>query len=394
MSESQSSDKAEYGPYADDPAAYRNAIRAWLATDAVDEWRHAEHRSDVLDDMQFTAGLMRALYASGFGRYGFTPAAGGLGGDVRHWAVMYDEIAAAGLPIPEQHALLNTMAASVMHFAPALGARFLPGCLRGDDWWGQGFSEPEAGSDLAALRCRAVRRGDTYVVSGQKLWTSHGEGATQLVCLVRTGTPESRHRGLTMIMIDAHAPGVTVRPIQLANGRAELAECFFDEVEVDADRLVGEENGGWGVAMHLLQFERGVYAWLRTSVLLGRLRHLAAELPASSAVSESAQRTIGAAYLDLAGLRARSAATVRRLAAGETVGPEGSADKVLLGNAEHSVVDAATELLGPAFALGNVPGVERWREEWWYSRTATIYGGSAEVQRGIIGDRVLLLPKA
>jgi alkylation response protein AidB-like acyl-CoA dehydrogenase len=303
--------------------------------------------------------------------------------------VLFDELARADLPIPGQYDLLTTLGPPVMAFSPELAAQYLPGFLRGDEWWAQGFSEPEAGSDLAALRCRATPVDGGYLVSGQKLWTSHAATASRLVCLVRTGTPESRHRGLTMLMIDVESPGVTVRPLQLANGRAELAECFFDDVHVPAERRIGEEGGGWGVAMYLLQFERAAYAWMRAAHLFSRLRALTRQVLGS----ETAQRVIGSAYLDLAALRAQSVTTVRRLAAGETVGPESSVDKILLGNAEQSVLDAARQLLGARFILGSDPGMHRWREEWWYSRTATIYGGSAEVQRSIVADRVPKLPK-
>jgi alkylation response protein AidB-like acyl-CoA dehydrogenase len=377
------------GVYATDLAGYRRALREWLTTPTVDEWREAEHQSDVAEQMAFTARLVRTLYDEGFGRYGSTVSGGGLGGDVRHWAVLFDELARADLPIPGQYDLLTTLGPPVMAFSPELAAQYLPGFLRGDEWWAQGFSEPEAGSDLAALRCRATPVDDGYLVSGQKLWTSHAATASRLVCLVRTGTPESRHRGLTMLMIDVESPGVTVRPLRLANGRAELAECFFDDVHVPVERRIGEEGSGWSVAMYLLQFERAAYAWMRAAHLFSRLRALTRQVPAS----ETAQRVIGSAYLDLTALRARSVTTVRRLAAGETVGPESSVDKILLGNAEHSVLDAARQLLGARLILGSDPGMHRWREEWWYSRTATIYGGSAEVQRSIVADRVLKLPK-
>ncbi|MCW2526928.1 MAG: putative acyl-CoA dehydrogenase, partial [Pseudonocardiales bacterium] len=270
-----------------------------------------------------------------------------------------------------------------------LAAQYLPEFLSGEAWWGQGFSEPEAGSDLASLRCRATPTEGGYRLSGQKLWTTNGFTARRLVLLVRTGTPESRHRGLSMIMVDADAPGVTVRPISLSSGRAELAECFFDDVFVPTERLIGNEGQGWAVAMYLLQYERAVYAWQRAAHLAARLRALSAQVPAS----EEAERLLGGVYLDLVAIRARSVVTVRRLAAGYTVGPEASADKILLGNAEHSIMDAARALLGPAFAVGDSEELVRWREEWVFSRTTTIYGGSAEVQRGIIADRVLKLPK-
>jgi alkylation response protein AidB-like acyl-CoA dehydrogenase len=374
--------------------AYRAAVREFLAGPALDQWR-GTYLDDDADEMRFSAGLMRVLYDAGFGRYGMPPAVGGLGGDVRHWAVLFDELARSGITPTGQHSLLVTLAYPLAKFAPRLAAAYLPEFLSGGGWWGQGFSESEAGSDLAALRCRATREGDDYVISGHKIWTSHAETANRIFLLARTGTPESRHRGLSMILVDVDAPGVTVRPIRLASGRAELAECFFDDVRVPAGRLIGAEGEGWAVAMYLLQYERAAWAWLRAAVLLQRLRTLvgllsdgAATAPAASpAVSE----VLGTVYLDLLSLRARSVDTVRRLAAGHTVGPEASADKLLLGACEQSVYDAARSLLGPRFLFGDAS--RQWREEWWYSRTTTVYGGSAEVQRGIIADRVLKLPK-
>jgi alkylation response protein AidB-like acyl-CoA dehydrogenase len=376
------------GPYARDLAAFRKDLQAFLAEPRLDHWRNL-YVEDVASEMTETGALIGELYAAGFGRYGFPVEAGGLGGDVRHCAVLFDELGAAGLPSSGQYGLLTTLGAPVVKFAPALAAAYLPEFLSGKAWWGQGFSETEAGSDLAALRCRATPVEGGYRLSGHKIWTSHGATATRLVCLVRTGTQDSRHRGLTMVMVDVDAPGVEVRPIALASGRAELAECFFDDVLVTPDRLVGQEGQGWAVAMFLLQYERAVYAWQRAAMLMQRLRSLARDV----SPSEQAERVLGGVYLDLIALRARSLETVRLLAAGSAVGPEASADKLLLGAAEHSVMDAARTLLGPAFALGGSQELNRWREEWWFSRTTTIYGGSAEVQRGILADRVLNLPK-
>jgi hypothetical protein len=385
-------------PLVTDLHTFRAAVREFLAAPVMDKWR-GTYLDDDADEMRFSAGLMRVLYDAGLGRYGLPPAAGGLGGDVRHWAVLFDELARSGITPTGQHSLLVTLAYPLAKFAPRLAAAYLPEFLSGGGWWGQGFSESEAGSDLAALRCRASRDGDEYVIAGHKIWTSHGETANRIFLLARTGTPESRHRGLSMILVDADAPGVTVRPIRLASGRAELAECFFDDVRVPADRLIGAESEGWAVAMHLLQYERALWAWLRAAVLLQRLRALVGLLsddatPAPAprpAAGAAVSEVLGAVYLDLVSLRARSVDTVRRLAAGQAVGPEASADKLLLGACEQSVYDAARSLLGPAFLFGDAS--RQWREEWWYSRTTTVYGGSAEVQRGIIADRVLKLPK-
>ncbi|HEY1704290.1 MAG TPA: acyl-CoA dehydrogenase family protein [Trebonia sp.] len=370
-----------------DLRAFQAAVRDFLASPAVDKWRGV-YLEDDPEEMRYTAGLMRVLYDAGIGRYGMPASAGGLGGDVRHWAVLFDELSRAGITPTGQHSLLVTLAYPLAKFAPDLAAAYLPEFLSGDGWWGQGFSESEAGSDLAALRCRAVRDGDDYVISGHKIWTSHAETANRIFLLVRTGTQESRHRGLSMILVDVDTPGVTVRPIKLASGRSELAECFFDDVRVPASRLIGDEGKGWAVAMYLLQYERAAWAWLRAAVLLRRLQSLIGLLAESGAAPDD---TLGSVYLDLVSLRARSVETIRKLAAGETVGPEASADKLLLGACEQSVYDAARSLLGPRFLFGDAS--RQWREEWWYSRTTTVYGGSAEVQRGIIADRVLTLPK-
>ncbi|AXI76164.1 acyl-CoA dehydrogenase family protein [Peterkaempfera bronchialis] len=380
-----------------DPAAYGRALRTHLSEDpALKQWRTTGHVSTE-ERMAAHARLMGHLHETGWNRYGWPEEAGGLGGDERHRAVLYDELAAAGLPLPGPHMLLETLGPPTIRFAPHLAARHLPAYLRGEEWWGQGFSEPEAGSDLAGLRCRARREGDVYVVSGQKLWTSHGATATRLVCLVRTGTWESRHRGLSMLMIDADAPGVTTRPIALASGDNELAEVFFEDVVVPADRLVGQEGQGWEVAMYLLQFERAMYAWMSSAEALRRLRELrdavAGRVAAGKPLPDGAALRLGTCYADLTALRARSAQTVRRLASGRIVGPEASVDKVLLATAETGLFDLARDLLGTGFVLGSDPEAARWRADWWYSRSATILGGSAEVQRTILADHVLGLPK-
>ncbi|MBX6387740.1 MAG: acyl-CoA dehydrogenase family protein [Frankia sp.] len=394
---------------AEDLDAYRLALRDHLRTEpALESFRGRRYPSTEAR-MADHARLERLLHDAGWSRYGWPATVGGLGGDERHRAVLYDELAAAGLPVPGQHMLLETLGPPIVRFAPELAAAYLPAYLRGEEWWGQGFSEPEAGSDLASLRCRARRDGDTYAVTGQKLWTSHGATATRLVCLVRTGTPESRHRGLSMIMIDVDSPGVTVRPIAMANGDNELAEVFFDDVVVPTSRLIGAEGQGWAVAMYLLQFERAMYAWLSAAEALRRLRELRGQLAARAAggrpVPDGAAARLGEAYAHLVALRARSAGTVRRLAVGDTVGPEASVDKVLLATAEICLHDVARDLLGDEFlfaaegaaggnalAAGTVEAAQ-WRTDWWFSRSATILGGSAEVQRTILADHVLGLPK-
>lgn len=370
---------------------HRARVKAWLAESIgeLSEFRHAHHGTaeEALDSgRRFT----RLLYDAGWGRWGWPVEAGGLGGPSVLRSVLYDELEHAGYGAPVQYEMLETMAPAVLSFAPELSARLLPTALTGERSWAQGFSEPEAGSDLASLRCRARLDGEDYVVSGQKIWTSQGIGAACMGTLVRTGTPESRHRGLSMLMIDLDAPGVDVRPIRYANGQNELAEVYFDEVRVATDRLVGEEGQGWAVAMFLLQYERGNYAWVRQAHIARMIDLLAGRMDVGDPL---AMQQLGEAWLAQQALRLRCGRTVLRLGSGEVLGPEISIDKVLLGAAEQRVCDAALATRPDAFAYSDDELDAEWRAQWFYTRASTIYGGAAEVQRSIIADRVLGLPK-
>ncbi|MCH5677575.1 acyl-CoA dehydrogenase family protein [Streptomyces gilvus] len=369
---------------------HRQRLRAWIEsrTDELKEFHGAVYRTA---EAALGAGrlLTRLLYDHGWGRTGWPVQAGGLGGPPVLRSVLYDELERAGYPAPVQYEMLETLAPAVIRFAPDLAARLLPSALTGEATWAQGFSEPEAGSDLASLRCRARREGDEYVLSGQKIWSSQGVGATRMGTLVRTGTTESRHRGLSMLMVDLSTPGVEVRPIRYANGHNELAEVFFDGARVPADRLVGDEGQGWAVAMYLLQFERGNYAWVRQA----HIGRLVAELAAHTAPDTPAAAEVGAAWLAQQALRLRCGRTVQRLGAGEVAGAETSIDKVLLGTAEQRVCDAALSLRRPEFLFSDRDADEAWRSDWFYTRASTLYGGTAEIQRTIIADRVLGLPR-
>ncbi|EJO89464.1 acyl-CoA dehydrogenase [Mycobacterium colombiense CECT 3035] len=372
-------------------AEHREKIRTWLAATTLElKEFHGTHERTAEGALDAGRRFMRLLYDHGWGRWGWPESAGGLGGPVVLRSVLYDELEWANYPVPVQYELLETMAPAVLAFAPELAARLLPAALTGERAWAQGFSEPEAGSDLAALRCRARRDGEHYVITGQKIWTSQAIGASCIGTLVRTGAADSRHRGLSMLMVDLDTPGVEVRPIRFANGQNELAEVFFDDARVPADRLVGAEGQGWAVAMFLLQYERGNYAWVRQAHI-GRM--VAALAARADDTDDRAMAQIGGAWLAQQAVRMRCGRTVLRLADGEALGPEISIDKVLLGTAEQRVCDASIALQRNRFLFSDSDEDEFWRAQWFYTRASTIYGGAAEVQRSIIADRVLGLPK-
>jgi alkylation response protein AidB-like acyl-CoA dehydrogenase len=205
------------------------------------------------------------------------------------------------------------------------------------------------------------------------------------VLLARTGTPESAHRGITALFVDMDTPGIVVRPIETMHGAPEFSEVFFDDVVVPVERTLGEEGQGWSVAMDLLPFERSTALWHRAAYLHRRLQSLLETVPPDrldpAAVGEVTQL--------LYALRARSRATQYRLDAGEQLGPETSIDKVLVATAEQAVFDLVIDTMGPELAIDDDPGTARWRREFLYSRAATIYGGTAEIQRNIIARRLL-----
>ena len=376
------------------PERFRLGFAEWLRQET---YHHAAgDRLSLEERISRGARLIGALHEAGWNRYGWPIDVGGMGGDIRHRAVLYDELGRAGVDIPEQNVILEVVGPALVAFAPDVAARRLPAVLRGEDILCQGFSEPESGSDLAGLRCRATvdAASEEFVVNGQKIWTSFGHVADHIVLLCRTGAPQSRSRGLTMLVVDLRLPGIDVRPIRFANGENELSEVFFNDVRVARSHLVGDVDDGWSVATYLLQFERGMYAWMRQAVLSSRLRMLAAHLDSSGDRGEWHRERLGAAILAVAALRARSSQTVATLARGDPVGPVASMDKLLLATAEHAVYDAGRDLLSHEFAMDDSqPAISLWRAEWFYSRAASIYGGASEIQRTIIADRVLDLPR-
>jgi alkylation response protein AidB-like acyl-CoA dehydrogenase len=367
---------------------FKTAVDTWLDVNETELACDYEGIGTLDEQMAHLRTVMRLAYDAGFMRMGWPERVGGLGGTNLLRAYLGEALTAREFVEPGIYSMTEVLAPTMIDFAPPeLAADMVPRLLSGDETWCQGFSEPATGSNLGSLRCRATRTGEGWRVDGQKVWTSLAQYASRCVLLTRTGTPESAHRGITAFFVDMASPGITVRPIQAMHGSPEFCEVFFDDVLVPGDRLLGEVDRGWSIAMDLLPYERSTALWHRAAYLRRRLERLVASAPEGAldpgAVGEAAQLLVA--------FRARSRDTQRRLAAGETLGPETSIDKVLLATAEQAVFDLVAEGLGPEVALGDDPASTRWRAEFLYSRAATIYGGSAEIQRNIIARRLLEL---
>ncbi len=372
-------------------ADFRKELAAWL--DAHHDALAATYPPPGTLD-EHIAQMQRVksvLYDAGWMRYGWPERVGGLGGSPILRTELGAAIAARDLADPGLFSLVEVLAPTLIDFAPAdLAAEVVPRLLSGEELWCQGFSEPETGSDLSSLRCRATPDGDaasasTWVINGQKVWTSLAQYSDRCVLLTRTGPPESRHRGITAFFVDMATPGISVAPLEMINGVREFAEVFFDDVVVPADRMLGELHGGWAVAMSILPYERSSCFWQRIAYLYQRLESAVA----LARDDDRSAEIVGDAFLQLHGLRARSRVTQHRLAAGETLGAETSIDKVLVATAEQATYDAIRRLLPGMVEMDDSVAGRMWRNEYLYSRAATIYGGTAEVQRNIIARRLL-----
>ena len=376
-------------------AEFRAGLHAWLDAHH-DEVAPPFDPPGTLDQriaqMQRVKGI---LFEAGWMRWGWPERVGGLGGSPLLRTELGATMAARNLADPGVYSLVEVLAPTLIDYAdPDLAADWVPRLLSGEEMWCQGFSEPGTGSDLATLSCRAVPDGgdpetaETWIINGQKVWTSLAQYSQRCVLLTRTGTPESRHRGITAFFVDLDTPGITIQPIEMINGEREFTEVFFDDVVVPADRILGGVNGGWAVAMSILPYERSSCFWQRIAYLYPRVQRL---VDAVDEHDDRAAEAVGNAFLALHTVRARSRATQHRLAAGATLGADTSIDKVLVATAEQTLYDAVRKCTPGVAELDDTAMGDIARIEYLYSRAATIYGGTAEVQRNIIARRLLEL---
>ena len=376
-------------PAADGIADFRRVARYLAGRQRRRRWRPDYPGTGTLDQqMAQLAKVKRMAFDAGWMRFGWPQRVGGLGGSTLTRAYLGEALTTRDLVEPGLYSMTEVLAPTMVDYAaPELAATMVPALLRGDETWCQGFSEPGTGSNLASLACRAERIDQGWLVSGQKVWTSLAQYAQRCVLLTRTGTPESAHRGITALFADMDSPGITVRPIGTMHGSAEFSEVFFDDVVVPLSRTLGEVGAGWAVAMDLLPYERSTSLWHRAAFLHRRLHDLLDTAPPGAL--DPAR--LGEVTQLLYAFRARSRETQHRMARGEQLGPETSVDKVLLATTEQALFDLVAEALGPEVTIGDDPDSERWRTQYLYSRAASIYGGTAEIQRNIIARRLLEL---
>ncbi|MEX1909370.1 acyl-CoA dehydrogenase family protein [Janibacter sp. Y6] len=378
-------------------AAHQQRMREYFTTEFPQELRGLLARSDDFDPADLRRS-QAALAGAGLAAPGWPSEWGG-----QDWTSLQKFIWDSEL---QRASVAPPLAFNTSMVGPVIATfgsqeqkeRFLPKTASCEIWWCQGFSEPDAGSDLASLRTTAVREGDEYVVNGQKIWTTLGQHADWIFALVRTDPTAKKQQGISFLLIDMQTPGITVRPIRLLDGGVEVNEVFFEDVRVPADQLVGEENKGWDYAKFLLGNERvGVANVGLIKRWLSEVKEHAAQVREGEG-SLLDDPAIAARFAELEAELMALELTVVRVSGGSKDGrpdPASSILKLRGSELQQEVLELAIDVAGPMahvwdddelpdWATGSVP-------EYLNFRKATIYGGSSEVQRGIIAATILKL---
>ena len=343
---------------------------------------------------------------AGWSGLGWPLEYGGKAWPLTRQAIFHEEQARIGAPLGVNLIGHGILAPTLIHFASAAQKnRYLPGILSNREIWCQGYSEPGAGSDLAALSTRAERRGGHYVLNGHKIWTSFAHIADYCFVLARTDAGAQRHKGISFLLVDMKSPGVRVEPIRQITGEADFNEVFFEDVAVPLDALVGEENGGWRLAMAAASFERGTYfipRQVRFAQEVGALKQLAASTPREGGNAlqdphlrrDIARLAVDSHVLRLKGYRALTAAL-----RGGPPGPEGSSTKLHWSESHQKLLNTAMELLSERALAGPDPDgadpqAAGWTRDYLWTRAETILAGTSEVQRNILAEQMLGLPRS
>ncbi|HEV3234261.1 MAG TPA: acyl-CoA dehydrogenase [Candidatus Dormibacteraeota bacterium] len=389
-------------------AAFRDEIRTWLA----------EHKQEMADTKRVPGDTPREEYAKfrdwertlfdgGWAGIAWPKEYGGRGASLYQQAVFTEEYAQANGPERINRLGLGLLAPTLMIYGTEEQKQaHLSKTLSGDEVWCQGFSEPGAGSDLAALRTKAVREGDEYVINGQKVWTSFAQAADWIFLLVRTDPDAPKHKGITYILVDMKSPGIEVRPIvQITGYQGETGFCetFFTDVRVPASNVVGKVNDGWKVAMATLGFERGTGLGSAAAfkALLDRVVDITLHEPRYDGIAADdpdIRRRIAQGFIETRVYELNTKRVLSKLAKGDALGSEASLSKLYWSEMDARLFELGNDALGPRAELArdaaDAESGGKWFGEYLYARASMIYAGTSEIQKNIIAQRVLGLPRS
>jgi len=375
---------------------FRKEARDWLEANVP---RQKLPSMDTAEGFELHRDWERKLNEGRWGMVTWPEAYGGRGLNLIQWLIFEEEYWRAGSPGRVNQNGIFLLGPTLMEYGTdEQKARFLPRMAAGDDVWAQGWSEPNAGSDMAAIRSTAILDGDEFVINGQKTWASRAAFADWLFCIFRTDPDSERHKGLTFVLVPLDAEGVTVRPIQQLDGETGFAEVFFDDVRVPRANQLGGLGEGWTVAMATAGFERGLM--LRSPARFQATAHRLVELYKAHAADcdASVRDAVLRAWTNAEAYCLNTYRTASRLIDGGSIGAEASLNKIFWSEMDlqmHetalSILEARGELLPQASAAGDVGG---WLDGFLFSLAGPIYAGTNEIQRNVIAERLLGMPRA
>ncbi len=380
---------------------FRKEVRAWLEANLPDGLRgraFASSRADV-EEVRKLRAWQKTMAEAGYVGMDWPREFGGRGASIVEMVILYQEMARAESPQLVNRGGVSMLGPTLMKYGtPAQQKRFLPRILTAEELWCQGFSEPNAGSDLANLQTRAVRDGDHYVINGQKVWTSMGHVADWGFFLVRTNPDAAKHKGISFLLVDMKTPGITVRPLRQMTGEAEFNETFLDNVRVPVANLVGKENEGWAVAITTLAYERDLLTFIRHISLRNALHRLVKLVRERGRGADPVIRQkVATLWIGEQVLQLNAYRSLTKILRGGQPGPEGSTSKLYWSQIDQELAQTATEVIGPASQIA--PG-SRWAPDegqWEFyallAQASGIRAGTSEILRNILGERVLGLPK-
>jgi len=384
--------------YTPEQQAFREEARAWLEA-------HVPKETLPSFDTQEGSDKHRAwehvLNAGGWAMVPWPVEYGGRGANLLEWLIFEEEYYRAGAPKRVNQNGIFLLGPTIMEYGtPEQKARYLPKIASSEEVWAQGWSEPNAGSDMAAITTTAIRDGDHFVINGQKTWASRGAFADWLFGLFRTDPKSERHKGLSFVLVPLDLPGITVRPIAQLDGETGFAEVFFDSARVPVSNQLGEEGKGWSVAMSTAGFERGLMlrSPARFQSTARRLVELYRETAARGETIEPSLRdAVAKSWMDAEAYALNTYQTVSRLLSGGTIGAEASLNKIFWSELDVHMHETALALLGArGELLPEAPaaeGVGNWLDGYLFSLSGPIYAGTNEIQRNVIAERILGLPR-
>lgn len=376
-------------------AAYRAQVRGWLDDNIPTDWTHGNHWPPLSEDDEeaWLIDWERKLYAAGYSGISWPKAYGGQGRDHMDDLIVNEELGRRQAPESINVIGRELVGPIIMSVGTeAQKQHFIPRILKIDDVWCQGFSEPNAGSDLAAVRTRAVREGDRWVINGQKIWTSYAHFATHCILLARTNMDVSPYKGMSLFIVRMDTPGIEIRGIPHLGGQRHFNEVFFTDVVVDAAQMIGPLDNGWKVAVEVLGFERATTRLYRQARFKEELRTLVEMLEERPDIAESVRDDLGQIATELEIMRYHNLRFVSRLQQGARIGEEASFLKLFWSQLHQRIAGIGLDLLGVDFNA-KTPLAEQFRRIYFKARGETIYAGSSQIQRNILAERVLGLPR-